>query len=363
MKPQPEGPRLKILVIRRDNIGDLVCTTPIFRALRTQHPSAEICALVNSYNAAVLQNNADIDEIFAYTKAKHRPAGAGALGVYWERVKLLVHLRRKRFDYVILAGTSFLPKALRLARWVDPKHIIGFTEAERRGTHDIDMGVPNEVPHPMHHVENVFRLLRPLGVEGPPPPMRMVPSAADVARAREKLAAVRLTETTRVIAIHISTRKPSQRWPAERFIKLIKTLHERYDAAFCLFWAPGDATNVHHPGDDEKAKAILAHLEGLPIVGCPTENLHQLIGGLAATDMMICSDGGAMHIGAALGLPIVCFFGQSDARHWYPWGVSHELLQPQTHDVMDIPVFDAFEAFARLCDKGGMPPKNVTGPM
>ena len=36
------------LVIRRDNIGDLVCTTPLFEALRLRFPSARIDALTNS---------------------------------------------------------------------------------------------------------------------------------------------------------------------------------------------------------------------------------------------------------------------------------------------------------------------------
>ncbi|MBI3715416.1 MAG: hypothetical protein HY255_05435 [Betaproteobacteria bacterium] len=47
---EPEG----LLVIRRDNIGDLVCTTPLLAALRTHFPQARIEVLANSYNAPVL---------------------------------------------------------------------------------------------------------------------------------------------------------------------------------------------------------------------------------------------------------------------------------------------------------------------
>ena len=56
----------KILVIRRDNIGDLVCTTPLFQALRKRFPDAYLCALVNSYNLAVLENNPDVDRVYAF---------------------------------------------------------------------------------------------------------------------------------------------------------------------------------------------------------------------------------------------------------------------------------------------------------
>ena len=45
----------RVLIIRRDNIGDLVCTTPLFSALREALPNAYLAALVNSYNAEALR--------------------------------------------------------------------------------------------------------------------------------------------------------------------------------------------------------------------------------------------------------------------------------------------------------------------
>ncbi len=63
----------KILFIRRDNIGDLVCTTPAIHAFRKVFPELKIGILVNTYNADVVKNNPDIDEIYVYEKAKHVP--------------------------------------------------------------------------------------------------------------------------------------------------------------------------------------------------------------------------------------------------------------------------------------------------
>jgi hypothetical protein len=65
----------KILVIRRDNIGDLVCTTPLIHALRTRFPKARLDLLVNSYNAPLLVGHPDVDHLYVYTKAKHRENG------------------------------------------------------------------------------------------------------------------------------------------------------------------------------------------------------------------------------------------------------------------------------------------------
>ncbi len=337
----------QFLVIRRDNIGDLVCTTPLLHALRERFPDARICVLVNSYNRAVVENNPDIDAVYAYTKEKHRDTKQTLFGIYRERWRLMRDLRRQQFDYAVIAEPHFLPRTLRLARAIRPRHIIGFTEVGKRGTSRIDMGVPYTLPHPMHEVEDIFRLLKPLGIEGPPPPVRVFPPEASLAQVdaafREKQLPV-----DNVIGVHISARKPLNRWPAEKFIELIWRLSRTQHASFMLLWAPGSASNPRHPGDDEKAQQIMNACHGIPILAYPTDRLDQLMAGLARCHSVVCSDGGAMHIAAALGKPILCFFGKSDKTHWYPWRTEHILLQPPSLNVADISVNEAVNAFDQL---------------
>lgn len=346
-----------ILVIRRDNIGDLVCTTPLIHALRAHLPKARLCVLVNSYNRPVVENNPDIDKVYAYMKAKHREPGKSALRVYWDRLQLMRKLRRQNFDYVVMAGPGFLPRVLRLARVIKPKHILGFTEPGKRGARHIDTGVPYTLPHPLHEAQDIFRLLAPLGVTGEPPAMRVIPSAPVVARAQAMLRGKGLA-TENVIGVHISARKPTNRWPAEKFAELIRQLHQTHAASFMLFWSPGSAANPRHPGDDEKAQAIMSRLGDVPILAYPTDRLDQLIAGLSLCRAVVCSDGGAMHIAAALGKPILCFFGKSDKTRWYPWKAPHVLLQPPSLDVADIGVDEAVIAFAHLL---AQPPQRDSG--
>ena len=51
----------RILFIRRDNIGDLVLTTPLIHAVRARFPAAWIGVLGNSYNTPVLAAHPDVD--------------------------------------------------------------------------------------------------------------------------------------------------------------------------------------------------------------------------------------------------------------------------------------------------------------
>lgn len=337
------------LVIRRDNIGDLVCTTPLINALRQRFPAARICALVNSYNRAVLEHHPNVDEIYTYTKAKHRLPGQSAVRVYWERLQMIQRLRREAFDYAILAAPGFQKRALLLARLIRPRHVVGYVvEGTRQGV--IDMAVPYAVPRPAHEVEDTFALGRVFGIEGPAPAVRVWPDPEKMRAARQNLDAA-LPGEGPVIGVHISARKPSQRWAAERFVELMHGIRATMAARFLLFWSPGAADNPQHPGDDAKAGDLLRAADLLPVLPVPTQQLPELIAGLGLCDMVICSDGGAMHLAAGLGKPILCFFGKSSLAHWHPWGVPYVALQPASEDVADISVADALAGFEQLSKK------------
>ncbi len=57
----------RILVIRRDNIGDLVCTAPL-PYLEAGSLAMRLAAYVNSYNALVLADHPNVNVIDAYEK-------------------------------------------------------------------------------------------------------------------------------------------------------------------------------------------------------------------------------------------------------------------------------------------------------
>ncbi len=339
----------RILVVRRDNIGDLVCTTPLIRALRQRYPDARIDALVNSYNLPVVAHNPDLDGAYAYTKAKHRAPGESLLGVTWRRVRLMWQLRSTRYDLVVLANGGCLKRPLRLARLIAPKHTVGFYDAGVEGAGIIDLRVREANPRSGHEVEAIFALLAPLGILPPPGPLVLEADPQQQAQAQQMLRAQAWFAERPTLAVHISARKPSQRWPSRHFVAALRALAAQHDVQFMLFWSPGSEDNPLHPGDDAKAAEIRSALPAdFPLLPWPTTHLDELIGGLAVCSGMLCSDGGAMHIGAALGLPIACFFGQSDVATWRPWGVAQRILQAPSLDAADIAPDTACQALGEL---------------
>ena len=336
-------PHSKFLIVRRDNIGDLVCSTPLISALRRRFPQAHIAALVNTYNWQVLDAHPDLDAVYAYAKAKHREAGETLAGVYWQRFRLMRSLRAQRFDYVLLAAPQPGASALRLARWIAPRHIAGYAES----TGCVDLALPRAAESRAHEVERVFALARLFGIDAAPGPASIAVDAA--AKARAAAALGKRDPARKRVALHISARKTSQRWPIERHVELMRALEA--EAEFLLLWSPGATDHPRHPGDDAKAQAIVEAASGLRLHAYPTQELRDLAAALSLADCVICSDGGAMHIAAALAKPILCFFGDSDAARWHPWGVPYRLLQPESRDVADVSVAAALQAFRELCSQ------------
>jgi heptosyltransferase-3 len=334
---------VKILVIRQDNIGDLVLTTPVFSALRHAFPRASIEALVNSYNAAVLGGHPCVDRVHVYTKGKHRAARSSAFLGWTGRLRQIMELRARRFDFVIVAAPGFQPRQVLFARWLRPRHIVAFVPPGARIA-GVDHPVEHAGPDGCHHVEDTFRIVGPLGIVGTPPPMRI---CAARPTARKKGA-------TPVIAVHVSSRKATNRWPQERFVQLLRELNARSVTRLRLFWSPGDACNPLHPGDDERARRIADAVGASAVEPIITRNLEDLINGLAECDLLICSDGGAMHLAAALGKPIVCIFGMTPASHWRPWGVPYRMLQHRTRSVSEISVAEAVTAYLALAAEAGV---------
>ena len=57
-----KGP-LSFIIFRLDAMGDVVMTTPLFRALKTAHPRSRITVVVQPGYKSLLATNPDIDEL------------------------------------------------------------------------------------------------------------------------------------------------------------------------------------------------------------------------------------------------------------------------------------------------------------
>ncbi len=149
-----------------------------------------------------------------------------------------------------------------------------------------------------------------------------------------------------IIAFHISSRRSENRWPADRFIELRRLIVNHFKANILLLWSPGSEKSVYHPGDDEKVEYIKNVMNPKPIA-YKTVHLRELVSVLSLSSLVVCCDGGAMHIAAAIGKPILAIWGSTDKRRWMPWKVKNIILQKGVN-ADEVTVEEALAAFAAL---------------
>src|SRR3989344_3755749 len=295
----------RVLFIRRDNIGDLICTTPAIHALRKNFPAAKIGVLVNSYNADAVAGNPDVDEVYVYEKAKHAE-GKNRFLVWLGNLKLLLKIRGERYDVAIGCG-SYSPSLARYTFLTGAKNRIGYV---RSGDRSISYNIPISEPRePIHEVVATFKLLEPLGIDGEPSRLVLLPSADEKEKVLKFLSPPPTPHPPPpvFVAMHISSRKENKRQPIDIFFELGNELIKRYNMMPLILWAPGSSKNPFHPGDDEKAEAIAGKMRGAVLY--KTRRLGELIAAISVCGLVICCDGGAMHIAAALGKPILTVWG------------------------------------------------------
>ena len=306
------------MIIRRDNIGDLLLTTPLFRALKEKLKIKRLDLLTNTYVSPVLQGNPFIDEIYTYQKIKH--GHINFFEAFIQRIYLIFRLRKYRYDYIL----AFDSRAENLARYLKKEFVL----------------IPNHFWNNHSEVKRVWSLAKKLGIKTSPGPLELPPNLYNANNSKRDILSV---------GIHISARRVRQQFPIEKWIELIRELYRlNSKLRFYIFWSPGDAKNPKHPGDDEKARLLKKSLKNMPLNFMPTPTLISLIKSMQACGSMIMADGGAMHIAAALNIPIVALFGDSNPKRWRPWGVSYKILSSPSRDVKDIKITQILKAWSGL---------------
>lgn len=331
---------MKILLIRRDNIGDLILTTPLIANL-TNNNSNVLDLLVNTYNKDVLVGNPHIGKVHLYCKSHHRKDGQSLFSVYFQRIKTILSIRMARYDVALLASTD--KRSLQWAKFSGAKRIVAIGDNPKRC-------VTDSLPHTegLHIVELLNTLSTPLGISEAPGPLELFVSEDEINRIAVKHNIVR---DKPIYGLQISSRKPKQRWQIEKFVELAHRLVAREDCRIILFWSPGADDNPEHPGDDSKAKLMVEACTDIPLIALPTNNIRELMAAMSLCDQIITSDGGALHIAAGVQKPVVALYGNSDVNYWAPWKVPCAIIKAPLEDVGLLDVEHVYTHFTQLREK------------
>jgi ADP-heptose:LPS heptosyltransferase len=281
-------------------LGDLVLTTPLFRALKRSYPTARVSALVLEELTPLLATNRDVDEIIPVrqTGARWLPARIRRL---WSAVVVyFTRLFHRRFDLAICPRWDIDENfATMLCALTNAMRRVGYTSQATPAKARLNWGFdaafdivlpPGEV---LHEADRSVAVVRALGGEGNSarPEIRVTDSDRRVAgRLLQYHDAQQF-----LIALGIGARAMGRRWPVERYARLVRALGRRW---------PVEAVIVCAEYEEKEAAALAKELLVRPFVLCG-EPLRSVCAVLEQCDLFVGNDSGAAHLAAAMSCPTV----------------------------------------------------------
>ncbi len=338
---------MKILVLKRDKIGDLLLSTPLLARLKAALPHVETHLLANDYNAWVAAGNPHVDRLWIYRRVRH--GGRVSLAAAWDWLWQKRALRRERFDWVIVANGDESPRAIRrglslrgvrtVARCADASKYPGLTDP-----------LPQDAAS--HEIDRLLGLLSPLGVSAQGPvefPSYVLP-AASAAFATRWLAERGLTRG-RYVVLGLGARRPKKQPSSDQVLRWSAHFRRRWGLDTVLMWTPGKSADPRYPGDDAVVQPVLdAASRGLapqlhPFRGPIAEALGLIWGARAS----LFPDSGLMHFAAASPGGVLGLFADTGVSpgpaQWAPRGARAAWLEAprSVSELRDEAVYDPLE--------------------
>jgi len=315
------------LLVRATNwLGDAVMTTPALAGLRGAFPGARIVLLARPLVAELFRHHSDVDEVMVYERpGRHE----GVLG----RLRLAGELRRRRFDGALLLQNAF--DAALIAFLGRIRERAGYPTDGRRILLTLPVPLTPGILE-RHEVEYYLCLLDGLGIPRPvPASLKLSVTEEEKEAMATRLASLGIDRGAPIVAINPgATYGSAKRWYPDRFAAVADALSEEWGAAVVVVGSPAEAPLA---GEIEvTARRGVANLAGKTTV-------RELMAVLSLSSFLVTNDSGPMHIGAALGVPLVAIFGPTDWRRTSPWTSLAKVVRVE---------IDCSPCRLRVCDRG-----------
>ncbi|NOX15265.1 MAG: glycosyltransferase family 9 protein [Epsilonproteobacteria bacterium] len=291
----------KILLVRNDNVGDLICTTPVIEALRKKYPHAQIDIVVNSYNYIAINYNPFIDNIYCYTKPKHESTLLKKIKAGVKKIKILYKIKREKYNVVVVFRSGYSKSAELFSNITNAQYKVGVKSPNNKDNFNIHIKTDNSV----HEVDFCYNCLNRF----------MVKKGKEKTffYLRDKFRK-KHNNFNDIVLFHISARMKKNQMSFGKLKKILTKLN-----------IPIYLTS--EPKDFKMASKLAKETSAIFV---KTDSFLNLGGIISKSKLFVTLEGGAMHLAPAIGIKTLALFGVSDISKWHPWGYKDLVLQDKS---------------------------------
>lgn len=297
----------KILVVNVNWLGDVIFSSPVFRALRQHYPDAHIACMAVPRVKEILQCIDTIDEIIEYDEEGQHKGILAKLKFVWA-------LKHKRFDEAFFLSRSF-SRVILITLAKIPRRI-GY-ENKKRGkflTHIVDIPAGD-----IHRSEYYLNVVRSYGITVTDFTTVLNVPAKEDGDIQTILEANGINSTDYVIAINSGGNWDLKRWPAENISRLIDLLNNNMNAKLLLTGSEKDTELVNRVCSGLKSSPRPVMLTG-------KMTLKQLLALIKRVNVFISADSGPLHMASSVGCSSIGIFGPTRPELTGPRGKKESII-------------------------------------
>lgn len=299
----------KILVIQTAKIGDLVCTTPVFREIKKKFPSCFLAVLVISRTKGILKNNPRADEIISINDYP----GIGG------KFKLFSKLRKEKYDWAlamlpdsfnnIIAFWSLVPdRAATTHRYSgEMAWLLSFFNNYR-------LEYKRHTPLMRHYLN----LLKFIGIENVSEEKEIFIRPEEEKKALDFLKARNLSGADLLIGMSVTSGVKIRDWQPAKFADLADKLIKERNAEIIFIGSAGNSFQV-----EEVQKMMRNNSHN----ACGIFELNELPALLKKLKLFISVDTGPLYLADAVGVSVVDIAGPIDTNELYPLSGKSRLIK------------------------------------
>jgi ADP-heptose:LPS heptosyltransferase len=315
---------MKILIVQLGKIGDMVLTTPLFRALLEKFPGSRIHVLTSRRGAPVIADNPRVHGVLVFRKDPVR------------LFALLVKLFFGRYDVWIDPKSHYSRESALLVRLSRPRVSIGFNKKTGKVfSHSLDV----EGCTALQAAEINLFAAKPLGISVPPnikPELFPEPTLQATLRDRYVL------REKKTILLNISAGDAYRYWDVANWASVARFFGKK-GFRVLLSFTPSDAASAQSIRERESA-AELFH----------SSSIRDVIALMSEMHLVVTLDTSIVHIASAFNIPQVALFPASEwnVARFRPLSDLSIVVQPsQEATISSIPASDVINAAQSILSK------------
>jgi heptosyltransferase-2 len=285
---------MKILVIQKKRIGDVLTSTILLEALKAQFPDAKLHYLIYENSLAVVQNNPFVDKIVVLNEKTRKE-----LKLF---IPFLFEIRKENYDVIVDAYGK--PNSVLIGWFSGAKKRITFDKVYSRLLYT-DAMVRKEAIHPeaTTAIEHRMLLLEPLNI-----PFRIITPKIflldqEIDAAKNRLTKAGIDLSKKLVMISALGSSDSKTYPLEQMAKVLDQIAEEENTVLVLNYLPWQKEQAQELyrfcNPATQAKIAFDFYEN---------DLREFLATTALCNALIGNEGGATNMAKALQIPTFTIF-------------------------------------------------------